>query len=825
MSTIQTAFRLRVYEPRSVHSAEDTVLTPRTGAPHSDAFQVASIYGVSGYKPYLEPPTGRRGRFDPLTRKRDIGSLSVRILDKRTSTGNASRWLTAFVGTLAGKNQLLGLKAQLDISTDGGTNWTAFYTGRIHQIAFHGEGYGLIWSLSIREASSDLDFEIFGARPHGSATEATPTQLWPIAPSTVEYGPWGATARRVPMVVTKTNAVSMRLGVNFTSSFDVSWLTKSDALTSRASSAYGVTSPKRARVRCVFTSGALNGETREYWLGAIFAGSTSEKHIVTVECLPIDAAETANYAATQAAGVTANVSVHAYDADEAAPLWIDDVHPVTLLAHILSGYYGYLAANGTDVSRSYPYDSTSFTALAADGTIPNARFPIDKKWKALDFIEQQILVPFGLGYRLNGSGEVVVFDARTPNSLAGLATLAETDVEAGGVSWEQTREGAITRLDITTYEDWTPGTTQGLMQGSSYGGRPALIESFDRVTVVAAFGDTDTGDRAHKIDARGLRTTPFPNDTVGLLPRSSWLPQYVNALAEDLRRPWATGPSYIRARLRRTATVNALTEGALVLVAMDAVPDPTSVVRGGTRLCRVTEFSDVGLAVDAQLLDLGRNAAAAAPTVGALDVDASDESHLVTVPITLGADSDPVEIWVNVTATSVGSRPADTAAGWTLWQRAITSATYTVRAPSGKRVWVRARSVPTTNEKIAGAWVYPSTYSHTDYQDTDALTAPSDVAATAIYSKSADITWTVGSALALTEISLDGFTTRLMLLPAGTTRTTLTGLTASTNYTASVRHVDPDGGGVSATATGAFSTTDTANTCPAMTGIQVLVGA
>jgi hypothetical protein len=818
------AFRLRIYAPRSVDATEATVLTPRAGAAHSDAFQVASIAGVSGYQPYLDLPTGRKGRFDPLTRQRDVGAIDVCVLDKRTeATSNLTRWMTAFVANVAGQFHLQGLKAQLDLSTDGGSSWATYYTGRVHRIVFD-DTYGLKWRITIREMSDELTFDVFGSRPHGSASSASVSQLWPIAPSTLGYGPWGAMDRQVPMKVSSdTSASKMGLEVNTAVAFDASWNVMSAALRERATGAQGVTPTYRARARVKFTSGALSGQTKEYWLGMAvtqFAASRASQ-IYFLECLPVHSADPA-YAAPQAVAVTCLVSIVAMDATDNAPIYIDTAHPVQILKDILDGYYGTLNANGT-VARTYPYDASSFTALLADATIPTARFVVTKRWKAIEFIEQQLLAPFGLGYRLNAAGQVVVFDARVPASLAGLVTLGEADMEAGSVSWEQTREGAISRLDVTYYEDKWLGNTSVLgIQGDTYEGRPTLIESFPRTVVYTGtdFGAQDVGAKTHAIDATGLRTTPLDNDKVGLLPRSVWLARYLDALAEDYRRPWATGPSTITARLRRTATVNALAEGQVLLVDLDAVPDAASTQRGGVRLARILELTDNKLTVEPVLLDLGRNAMATSPTIGTLGTDASDDSHLVTVPITLNAAGEDVEVWYNVTATSVGARPADTDAGWTFGQRAVASSTYILRVPSGARVWVRARSVPVTNEAIPSAWAYASTY-----QDTAALTAPTLVSVTVTYSQQADVAWTNGSAKAQTEVALDAaFVARIALLDPGVTRYTLRGLTASTVYTVYLRHVDPIGGGVTAATSGEFSTGATAAICPAMSGIVVLTG-
>src|SRR6266702_417813 len=106
------AYRLRVYAPKSVDRTELTVLTPAASAPHSDAFQVATIPGVPGYQPYLDVPRGRRGKLDILQKRMDGGELTFTLVDRRvpTSGSNLARWVTGFTGNVKGRWQLAGFR-------------------------------------------------------------------------------------------------------------------------------------------------------------------------------------------------------------------------------------------------------------------------------------------------------------------------------------------------------------------------------------------------------------------------------------------------------------------------------------------------------------------------------------------------------------------------------------------------------------------------------------------------------------------------------------------------------------------------------------------
>ncbi len=112
MSDFLGGYRLTVFAPRLIDFNEATVLTPIAGAPHADPFQVATIPGLVGWRPYLGLPEGSRGRVDPSTKKTSIGQMTFPILDVKVGqpTDNTQRWVTAFMGDVFGNMQLGGCK-------------------------------------------------------------------------------------------------------------------------------------------------------------------------------------------------------------------------------------------------------------------------------------------------------------------------------------------------------------------------------------------------------------------------------------------------------------------------------------------------------------------------------------------------------------------------------------------------------------------------------------------------------------------------------------------------------------------------------------------
>ena len=187
MSTLTPAYRLTLYAPRSVDPTEATILTPPGGAAHSDPFKVTTQRNVTGWKPYLGFPRGRTGRVDMLTRATDVGTMAFDIVDAALTPGtNAIRWVTAFLGNANGDPQLGGLKCFAEESTDGGTTWTAFWTGYVKALALNGRGS---YTLTVRDMMYELTkLPLFKQPPHASITYAGRPLLMPVGIIGSSYG-------------------------------------------------------------------------------------------------------------------------------------------------------------------------------------------------------------------------------------------------------------------------------------------------------------------------------------------------------------------------------------------------------------------------------------------------------------------------------------------------------------------------------------------------------------------------------------------------------------------------------------------------------------
>lgn len=863
MTAYLPAYRLRVYAPRSVDSTEATVLTPAAGAPHSDAFQVSTLAVLSGYKPYLSPPEGKFGGLDLLTRKYQQGTVNVTILDAQVSGGTAqlSRWVSAFLGTTLGKPQLPGCKAVLEESTDGGSTWNAYFTGRIVTVANAG---AVSITLQIRDNASDLNYEVFAGRPHSSITYASDPYVLPVGLS-VAYGTLPAATAMAGTFGSETvfRTITIASGVTGIGRADniATPALIAGALSSTASTVRYAAQPN---LRLRFTTAGVTAKEMEVVAVEVNkVVNITANHVSKLICRAVSSASDPYYNAIDTgtiADTTActfairSTTLASAKADNGLTLAIADVHPVQLWADLLAGKFGRLSVSGA-VQRTFPYDTSAFATLIADTSFPTVRFLIRKPWKLQEFVEKQILQPFGLGMRLDGTGQVVPLDLRPIQASPTSTTIGNDELaEAAAPSWSEDRDQAITVFRVTSYVDY-PAVPGSVLNGSlgntaangtaSQTNSLALLATGAEETILPDFGSSDLGEKTQAIDAQGLRS--LPGETINGHDRHEWVAARVAETMAGYRKPFAVPPTYLTTMLRRTANTSGVEIGTWRLIDLDIVPGCSTNLRGENRLMLCVEKSPKGLATQYKWLDAGPNTVASQPTIGTPSQETSNTQNGITVALTLNGSSEAATIWVNPTATSVGTVPAATDAGWRL---AIpvgstsgiltSSATYTIRSlPANKRIWVKTRTEGVVGGKIASAFAFPA---GTGYVATATITACSSLAAGTVSTKAANLTWAVGDATKRVVLRLTGAAAQAtadaqtpvdyVTLNAGTTSYLLQGLDTTLTiggasvsgpwWHADVYHIDDFGGSSSVNNLAAFQATGTAPTAPTPGGIVVV---
>lgn len=861
MPSYAPAFRLTVYAPRSIDPTEATVLTPVAGAPHADNFQVTTLPNVAGWKPYLFHPVGRTGKIEVLSRVTDIGTISVVLLDQRLSTSdNLTRWLTAYFGNLKQEYRAGGLKTKLDASTDGGATWASWYTGRLQKVKAVGRTR---FSLEIQDEASELRQYCFVGRPHSSITYAGVMALAPVG-LTAAYGTIPAVA---PFTGVSGAAVvgSFALPNAMAVSLDASQWPRQDLIVTSA--LMGAVAPSTqiitgavagiggggvttgmmpnfsgpARARLTHTSGANNGLTGDYIVGGLGLGPVDKNGHQKMVGFAIQALATTepNYLALPAAGVTVKgyiVSDQMIDANH--PLLIDATSAPVLIQDLLAGKFSYIWHNPEilppgksygDVKRAVTVNGSNFTPFVNDTTYPPVRLIVTQAEQLGKVIQDQLLKSNSLALFVDADAKANLVDLRLPSSLAGLATLTDSDLVSAmdAIQWEFDRSQAISRVDAKRYTDRVVASDDLNRSPDRFPTPPAgLLVSVEHPLILLALGSGDFGDQTYQMDAPGYRS--IEGESYQGQARSVYLDHKLLEHMQSLRRPFAVGASFVTLRCRLTANVPRV-PGGLLLLAVTALPDPATNKRGGTRLVRVTQVSFNGPTIELLCLDMGLAAVAAGATATQPAQEASNTSAGVTTTVTLNASSQPAELRYAVTDTSVGAAPVDTDPAWTLAPPGINpilaTGVVTFRpATPGKRIWVQVRTHPSQGAvpQLPSAWALAA---GTGRVDLAAWATPSALSKSNDTGRAFQVNWTNGATdlqvqvLLRTPVTDPG--TVLQTLPPGSSQYTIKGTDPATTYRVGVRYYD--GRNVGPETTLDITTNASSLTAPAMAGASVLV--
>lgn len=862
MTTFKPAYRLRVYAPRSVDPTEATVLTPTGGAPHSDPFQVASISGVAGYKPYLmDVPLGRRGRIDLLTRKLDLGTLSFTLIDKTLNAGdNLTRWWNAFFGDAKGR-PYGRLRVEVDESLDGGGAWPIFATMEVASSKLIQKNE---ITLNLRDRVELLKMRVFVGQPSAAITYVSQPTLLPIGFRGAAYGKLlatrpltGAAVQTVFNGVNYTPSAECVIALDATSRRDKSKniLTKNllEALPPHAwthAIGEGVIDTQfqpnfSGTARCHLKRLDTNAEG-DFRVGGLqvkkdFSKPPNHEQVILFYLHELAAGDV-GYMAVPPNGTSVELHIFTDQAATAAqPLLIGDVDPATYIIDQCAGKFAYLYRSPEPLPAGKAYGDPQRTIAtngisALVGTRPPMRRPAKEPSDVLTEVEQVCLENFWAPY-LDKQGRLNVVDLRLPTSLAGVATLTDADVVADSdPEWEHDPTQAILRLELAQYSErlvtgevdlWSSPESIPEFPGASF-----AFEETKHVLEPLYIGSIDYGDRSYKIDAKGYRS--MDGEQHQSQPRSTYLENSLGEMGNQMQRPFAYGLITIPLVCRRTSTVTGLAQGGLAICTASVVPDPATHKRGGSRVLRILEITEDGPTIQLRAVDISVNLFATAPTIGAPAQETGNTYGGVTVAVTLNASSQPVVVRYAVTDTATAVAPVDTSPLWTyagtkdangirfLRRRLGTGTTFAIRGcPPGKRIWVDGRSEPLGSDaQLPSAWVIAG---GAGYVDTAALPTPSGLGESHT-NKTAHITFTPGASDLPIEILMATPTSdprrRVGIADAGSTSFDLTNLDPSTTYRVEVRLMLGEHVGAGATIDVATGSSGTA--CPDIVALTVL---
>lgn len=834
---MRPAYRATIYAPRGVDPTETTVLSPIAGASHSDPFQVATVQGLAGFKPYLGWPKGTRGKLDPITKKRTSGTVSLPLQDQRvgSSGSNAVRWATTFLGDSAKRSQLKGCLVRIEEALDWDSvaltgTFVPYFTGRVTKVSLDGP---LTITLSLSDLANDFNQPVFLGAPHPSITYAFRASAMPIG---LPYQ-WANVAPFdwiTGTIMGGGDAVNLpRFGsIQIDSTIDP-WrtvITKTmDALRYDSSSTLIVMKNLSTGQTSLYSN-----KNDSYYLGvAPFSGKGPHWRFTNI--YQIGRIDGPGALDVPAAGT--HVSFYILPAGAptpALPMKVQDVHPIQFMMDVADGKFS-LSSDSAAVRALAARDTSDggpWVKLLADPSFGTIRPNVEGSVKANEVYEKWC-GPVGIGYDFDGAGKVYPIDLRRSANTVPVALITDTDLAAGTEpSWDDDQSMALVAVELDYYIDTAVPLGDLTASTDFFPDVPPTMLTSSQAGVIV-LGDTtalrDVGDKVQKIDCKALRvgdgefspSNPTQSAT-------SVMEARLNALGQEILYPFAAGGITGKLPLRRPSPALAVIQnGSYFAHQCTKLPDPATNLRGGARLALCLSRDDQSEKSLISFLDLGSATVAPQPAVTSAAL-ASDDPAGIDAVGSVTTTEDSVEYWTCVTPPGTSVRPDERDARWLLAGSGGSGTTRLHGFPSGTRVWIRALERPPLERPgLPSAWAY---LGGTGYVDMAGLTVVSAVTVPAptLFANRADVTWTLGDVKQQVEVyvtvgGVPGTWTLAMLftvMPAGSTKIRVTNLVGSTGYAVGVLVRDPRGG-PSTMATQTFTTTSTLGTAPAPTAVDV----
>lgn len=809
------AYRMRIING-TAFTTSSTSLTPAAGASHSEAFQITTLASgsLAGYAPYMRIPRGQNGQFDIKTGRSSVGAYSVEILDARTqATSNATRWVSAFIGDSSGRLSIVGKKAVIEESTDGGSTWNLFFCGRINKFDLSSK---LTYTAEIGDNLELLKQKIF-------ATEATtPTAVYksvlPLGIMEQLQMPDSSSAlpQTPPLLLTKAEVAA---NANTQLRYD-RWLTlinssvqdprnfwsfgeKFNTSAGLQYDVYAGQQPLRARID-------ISGSYYYYGVDILQTPSNvnRDKSVQQIQKIHIAELPTTDPRYSSIGSIPIQTfgayspSIWIYALPEAEPvkgtLFINTT-PYQVLKDILSGSY----FPRSTPQLSIPYDSASFSTLETLRPLEKMVYRIEESMEAAEFIEKHICKPYGFGYTfepqlVDGVPQSTfrLFSTYIPTSSAGLSTLDDTSVIAGTEQSWDTNEPVLAVGGMYYIENFKTYDRDTLSAAKSEGMTDPTIEQ--KYPLIYSLTDViDPSAKLEQLDFNGLRglNGDILTYSIGGTAYNSATDVYVNGRAVAYLKKYFDrnqfGNPLVQLSCIRNATTNALKVGDFVLVDVDVLPNQALHTRGGTRIYQVVQKNVDGIQIQFNLLDSGVNQVMTAPSFGIVSCSVSNQIDFqVSIP-------SPGVIEMDYAVMASGSAaPANSSVNWIFYKSTrntgVTQSFSIDTIPEGRTTYVRARTTSPSNADIK----LPSAYVIASPVTLANIAAPTNLVVSDITAKSAEINWTNTNALFPIEVKLASPqgepTTTIIQLPPSSSTFDLTGLdlNTSTGHSVGVRYID-----------------------------------
>lgn len=833
-------YRLRILDG-PLYFTGSTVLTPASGAIHSEPFEVTTLPSgsLAGYAPYMRPPRGNRGQLDIRTGRSTVGTYTVDVLDKRTETANANRWVTAFIGDTNSKLTIIGKKAIIEETVDDGSNFKPFFVGRVNSINLTSP---LVYSIEIGDPLELLKQKIFEIEP-----TVDYTSFKSLLPNGYTKPVTNLDSGSAIQLTDGLNVYEVRDGTN------ERWLYFDQASINRNDNAwsYGNISPMalgnffqtiagQNPFRCLILSGSTYRTYQVKFLRtpAKTNSQLSVQKIQSVTIMELPENDPLYSSITEITTSDVNLKVWVYrlldeTGDNLGAFYLNET-PYNILRDIMDGKFfnrGLELQSGSsttylDNSIKIAFDSASIAAMETEHPLPKMLYKIEQPETAVDFIEKHICQPFSLGYTFiptSSGGNFVnafkLFSTKQP-TVAPSVTYNNTNIISSDSNDWSSNEPLLYVKGTYYTENLVGGRFAVRRAGTAGASTNDIIQTIIGQTIVGLTEVTDSSYKGMDVDMIGVRGVNNSLITSGQgtmenVPAFQYTQGKALRYIQDIYNRNKAGNPAVSISIARSGSGVTVTEAAIgdfVLVSGDVLPNQATHIRGGTRIYQVVSKNDIGASVDLSLLDSGINATMNTPSFGAVT---SPLANLVSSSITT-TDNALVEIEYAV-VQSGSAQPAPTSNSWLMFQAIpISASTHQLEIdsmPEGRTIFLRARSVtPDSGDlKLPSSYVFSSGVT---LQDIPAITG---VTVTNITTRSAVVNWTNTNTFYSIEV--------LLASPAGVPDTSIIVLSpesdifqllgldknSSTSHTVGVRYID-DLSGFGPMTTASFTATGTADT-------------
>jgi hypothetical protein len=811
------AYRLRIING-TAFTTSSTSLTPAAGASHSEPFQITTLPSgsLTGYAPYMRIPRGQNGEFDIKSGRSSVGAYSVELLDAKTQAGNnATRWASAFVGDASGKLSLVGKKAIIEESTDGGSNWNLYFCGRVNKFDLSSK---LTYTIEIGDNLELLKQKIFATEATvGSAVYKSVLPLgimdaleMPDSQSALPQTP----AFRISKAEVAANAnTQLRYDRWLTlATFDVdskrnfwSYGEKFNTNTGVQFDVYAGQQPLRARIE-------ISGSYYYYGVDILQTPSNAnrDKSLQQIQKIHIAELDTTDPRFSS----IGSIPVQEFQNISTVPtIWIYstpgneqvkgtlfiNATPYQVLRDILSGSY----FPRSTPQLSIPFDSGSITTLETIRPLEKMVYRIEEPMEAGEFIEKHICKPFGLGYTfepqtINGAPQSALrlFSTYIPTASSGFATLDDTSVIAGTEQSWNTNEPVLAVGGTYYIENFKTYDRDTLSAAQSEGETNPTIQQVFPI-VYSTTSDIDPSSKIEQIDFNGIRglNNDIYSNSIGGMAGNVPTADYTFGRAVGYLKKYFDRNQYgnplVQLTCIRNATTNALKVGDFVLVDVDVLPNQALHTRGGTRIYQIVQKNVDGIQIEFNLLDSGVNSTMPSPAFGIVSSSVSNQIDFeLSVP-------QPGTLEIDYAVVPSGAAvPANSSVNWIFFsskRNTATTQSFSITTiPEGKTTFIRARTTSPTNADIK----LPSPYVIASPVTLANISAPTNLVVSNITAKSAEIDWVNTNGIFPIEIKLaspqgEPITT-IIELPPSSSAFDLTGLDLNTNpaHTVGVRYID-----------------------------------